>query len=230
MADESKPRSRGCFARLFTTFLFLTAVAFGVALYFVSQPQDLSDINGYGVATGPAKRDLGAVLRSATERGYDLKLSEAEINGWLKDALVLKQGGLLAEGVKMEGVAIRLKKDLAEVVLERSVFGRPFTVSMFLRIEQSETADGVSTALHREGGPFLETFPKLRKGGRFGKLVVPQGLLLLVMPSFRELGDQFKDEISNGFEKMARVRFEEKNLVLDPRGAVPPDMVPPGTF
>ena len=170
------------------------------------------------------------VLRSAVERGYDLKLSEAEINGWLRKTLVSKQGGLLAEQVKLEGVGVRLESDRAEVVMERSVFGKPFTVSMYLRIEQTESEDGVATSLHRDGGHYLDSFPKLKKGGRFGKLVVPQGLLLLVMPAFGELGGQFKDEISNGLEKMARVRFEDEALVLDPRGGPPSDIIPPGTF
>jgi len=109
----------------------------------------------------------------------------------------------------------------------RSAFGHPFTVSMFLRIEQTETSDGISTALHRDGGPFFEGFPKLKKGGRFGKLVVPQGLLLAVMPAFSELKDQFKDEISNGIEKMARVKIEEGNLVLDPRESAAPQTFNP---
>ena len=230
MADESKPRSRGCFARLFSLFLFLTAVVMAAGLYLISQPQDLSDIKGYSVSATAPQRDLSLVLRSAVERGYDLKLSEAEINGWLRKTLVPKQGGLLAEQVRLEGVGVRLESDRAEVVMERSVFGKPFTVSMYLRIEQTESEDGVATSLHRDGGHYLDSFPKLKKGGRFGKLVVPQGLLLLVMPAFGELGGQFKDEISNGLEKMARVRFEHEALVLDPRGGTPSDVIPPGTF
>lgn len=227
MADEPKYKSRGCIARLFSTFLFLISVALAVALYFVFQPQDLSDVEGYGEGAGPAQRDLGLAFRNAVDRGYDLRLSEEELNRWLAGTLEMKQGGLVSESVKLEGIAVRLEKDMAEIVMLRTVFGRPFTVSMFLRIEQTESSDGISTRLHRDGGAYMESFPNLKKGGRFGKLVVPQGLLLLVIPSFAELKDQFKDEISNGIEKMARVRIEEGILVLDPRESAQPETFNP---
>jgi hypothetical protein len=227
MAEESNSKSRGCFSSLFSSFLFLIAIGLAAALYFATQPQDLSDVKGYGGISGNPTRDLSQTLHNAVERGYDLRLSEEDMNRWLAGTLAMKQDGVLGASVKLEGVAIRLEQDVAEVVMVRSAFGRPFTVSMFLRIEQTESSDGVSTALHRDGGAYTDSFPKLKKGGRFGKLVVPQGMLLLVMPSFSKLKDQFTDEISNGLEKMARVRIEEGNLVLDPRGNTSPETVIP---
>ncbi len=227
MAEESNTKSRGCFSRLFSSFLFLISIGLAVAVYFATQPQDLSDVKGYGGISTNRPRDLGQAIRNAAERGYDLPLSEEDLNRWLAATLAMKQGGVLETSVKLEGVAIRLEQDVAEVVMVRSAFGRPFTVSMFLRIEQTESSDGISTALHRDGGPFMDSFPNLKKGGRFGNLVVPQGLLLLVMPSFSELKDQFKEEISNGLEKMAKVKIEEGNLVLDPRGSASPETINP---
>lgn len=227
MSEDSSPRKRGCLARLLSSFLFFVSLGLAVALFFALQPQDLSSVKGYGNAKNPNQRDLSVALHNAVERGYDLRLSEEEINGWLGQTLVGKQQGVLAASVKFEGVAIRLDKDLAEVVMVRSAFGRKFTVSMFLRIEQTETADGIATALHRDGGAFLDGFPNFKKGGRFGRLVVPQGLLLLVLPSFSELKDQFKDEISNGLEKMARVKIDDEYLVLDPREGSQPEQIAP---
>jgi hypothetical protein len=227
MAEEYHPKSRGCFSRLFASFLFLVAVGMAVGLYYAAQPQDLSDVKGYGAGSSSTPRDLSEALRNAVERGYDLRLSEEDLNRWLGQTLAVKQGGLLESSVKLDGVAIRLEQDLAEVVMIRTAFGRSFTTSMFMRIEQTESSDGVSTALHRDGGVYMDSFPNLKKGGRFGKLVVPQGLLLLVMPSFSELKDQFKDEISNGLEKMARVKIEEDVLVLDPRDSPSPEMITP---
>jgi hypothetical protein len=226
MSDtDSQPRSRGCLARIFSLFLFFAAIGLCVALYEVSQPQDLSDIQGYGTVMA---RDLKTALANAVDRGYPLTLTEADLNAWLKQTLSVKQGGLFGEQVKLEGVAVRLDKDLAEVILDRSVFGRRFTVSMFLQIEQTESANGVATVLHRDGGPYQKDFPKFKKGGRFGKLVVPQGLLLLVMPSFKELSEQFPEEIKLGFERMARVTIEENGITLDPRA--PAEKITPGTF
>lgn len=227
MSDDQKPRSPGCVLRLLSTFLLLAAIGLAAALYFVFQPQNLSDVKK--ASEGPA-RDLSLALRNATERGYDLRLSEGDLNAWLAQTLQKKQTGVFGESVTLEAVYIRLEKDVAEVILERKIFGRPFTVSMFLRIEQTESAEGVSTALHRDAGPFLKSLPNLKKGGRFGKLVIPQGLLLLVMPSYVELKDQFKEEISNGFEKMARVKIDDDYLILDPRDDVSSDPKTPGIF
>lgn len=225
MSDSSPARSRGCLSRLISSFLFLSGIGLAVALFFAVQPQDLSDIDGHGEGDAGGARDLTTALRNSVDRGYDLKISEGDLNRWLKSSVTLRQGGVLAESVKLEEVAVRLEKDRAEVVFQRSVLGRPFTVSMFLRIEQLESSDGTTTALHRDGGVFLESLPKVKKGGRFGKLVVPQGMLLLVMPSYATLKSEFDEEVVLAFEKMVRVRIDDGALVLDPRenlGGVPP--------
>lgn len=229
MAEESKPKSRGCLSRIISLFLFAAAVGLAVALYFITQPQEMTDIKGYGDSSAQA-RDLTVALENAVERGYPLTLSEADLNAWLNQSLTLMQGGALEKQVQLKGVAIRLEKDIAEVILERSVLGQPFTVSMFMRIEQTEAEGGAATTLHRDGGPYHADFPKFKKGGRFGKLVVPQGLLLLVMPSFTKLGEQFSKEIGLGFERMARVSIEDEKLTLDPRERTGQDGVLPGTF
>ena len=71
--------------------------------------------------------------------------------------------------------------------MERKIMGRPFTVSMFLRVEQLQGSKGVKTEVHLHGGAYHESLPKPPRGGRFGKLVVPQGFLLLVMPAYEKL-------------------------------------------
>ena len=231
MSEESKPAKRGCLARLISSFLFVTALALGVALYFASQPQDLTDIKGYGMAANPAGRDLSQAVSEAVQRGgYEVKISEADLNGWLKRTLALKQGGLLADKVKLEGIAVRLDKDRAEVILERSVYGRPFTTSMFLRIEKTEESGGVLTQIHLDGGPFSDSFPKLKKGGRVGKLVVPQGFLILLRPSFEKIGREFSKEAENGIQNMNRVIIEDGSLILDPRESMERNALSPGTF
>ncbi len=216
MSEEPK-RKAGCFPRLLSFLLLGSSVGLAAALWFASQPQDLSDLAGFGAKAEPPKRELKATLQSALSRNYDVRLTEAEINGWLKDRLELHQGGLLAEWVKLEEIGLRLEADRAEVIVLRSVFGKPFTTSMYLRIEQLQMPGGVSTNLHRDDGPFIESLPRFRKGGRFGRLVVPQGLLLLVVPEFSQLKKAFDPEIKLGFEEMSRVRIEDGALHLDPR-------------
>jgi len=95
--------------------------------------------------------------------------------------------------------------------------GKPFTVSMYLKVEQIQGLKGVETKLLMHGGPYLDNLPRPPRGGRFGQLVVPQGFLLLVMPSYQKLAELFSSEIHLGFEEMARIRIEKNRLVLDPR-------------
>lgn len=230
MAEDSKKPRRGCLPGFLSIFLFLTAVGLAVALYFASLPQDLSDIKGYGPAAKAGGRDLGKVVEEAIDRGFDMTISEEELNGWLKRSLDVKQGGLLEEQVKFEGIAVRLEKDRAEVVLERTVFGRPFTTSMYLRIEKLEDERGVLTQIHLDGGPFSESLPKLKRGGRIGRLVVPQGFLILVKPAFEKIGLAFPKESENAIQRMGRVRIDDGSLHLDPRSEMERGMSMPGTF
>jgi hypothetical protein len=219
MAEPSKPKSKGgCLGKLFLLILLVAATALGTAVFFIAQPQDLSDIGGYSpmVKSAPA-REMKAVLKNAIDRGYPVTLTETEINQWLGRTLAAKQSGMLAGNISLERVWVRLADGHAEVIMERRIMGRPFTVSMFVRVEQFQGAKGVRTEVAMDGGPYHESIPRPPKGGRFGQLVVPQGFLLLVLPAYQKLAALFPEEIHLGFEEMARVKFEKNRLVLDPR-------------
>jgi hypothetical protein len=229
MAAKREEKRGGCLGRLVVVFVLVLLGGFATALWFVAQPQDLGEVSGYGVVgVGDGGRDLGKVLENALQRGHGLVLGEAEINGYLRRTLNARQGGQLAPWVTIEGVAVRLEAGWAEVVIERAVAGRPQTVSMFVSIEQSEGADGrVTTYLNRHGGPFLDRAPFLNRGGRFGRLVVPQGFLVLVLESFERLAKVYEREWRLAFEEMARIRIEANRLVLDP---LPPAPAGTGSF
>lgn len=219
MAESSKPKSGGgCLGKLFVLIVLACGCALGAAGFFVIQPQDLTDVGGFGpAARKTAPRDLKAVLETALKRGYPVTLTETEINQWIGQTLAAKQGGFFAGQVSLERVWVRLMDGYAEVVMERTVMGRPFTVSMFLKVEQLQGVGGIKTEVHRHGGPYHEAVPKFLKGGRFGKLVVPQGFLLLVMPSYAKLAEVYRDEIHLAFEEMVRIRIEPKRLALESR-------------
>lgn len=219
MAESSKPKSGvGCLGKLLVLILLAGAIGLGTAVFFVIQPQDLTDIGGYGPAAKvTSAREMKVVLKNSIDRGYPVTLTETEINQWLGRTLSAKQGGLLAGQVSLERVWVRLLDGHAEIVMERSIMGRPFTVSMFLRVEQLQGLKGVDSSVHLDGGPYHESLPRPPRGGRFGKLVVPQGFLLLVMPAYRKLGQLFVEEKELGFEEMARIKIEKNRLVLDPR-------------
>jgi hypothetical protein len=190
--------------------------AIAAACLAIARPQDLSDIGGASSAGG-APRDMRIVLESALQRGHSLTLGEAEINQWLGRTLEARQGGIFSGKVTLERVLVRLEDGFAELVMERKVLGKPFTVSMFIRIEQFEGPGGLRTEVGLHGGPYGAGLARPLKGGRFGRLVVPQGFLILVMPAYRAFAQSCREEIRLAFEEMARVRIEPGRLVLDSR-------------
>lgn len=218
MANSAKTQAGGgCLRKLLMMILLIGGLVLGVALAFVSQAQNLTDIGGYGAAAAPA-RDLKTVLQNAVTRRYAVTLTETELNQWLGRTLVAKQGGCLAGQVTFERVWVRLEDGRAEVVMERKILGLPFTVSMYLQVEQTEGPKGVFTEVLLHGGPYFQSnLPLPPRGGRFGQLVVPQGFLHLVVPAYERLAALFGDEIHLGIEEMARVKIERGRLVMDPR-------------
>jgi len=217
--EEEKPKG-GCLGKLFGLLVFLVIVGLGAALFFISQPQDLSDLGGNApMSTTPASppRDMEAVLTKSIEGDYSVVLSEKELNEWLGRELKLKQTGELAQWVGMKRVWVRLRENVAEIIIEREIAGRPFTTSMFLQVEQLESAKGISTQIHLHGGGFHDSVPHPTRGGRFGQLTVPQGFLIMVMPEYQKLATLFEKEIDLGFQRMARIKIKDGKIELDPK-------------
>jgi hypothetical protein len=219
MSDSTPSRSGGgCFSKLLMLVMLAAASGLGSAIYFAVQPQDLSDLANPGAPmSAEQNRDLKVVLQSSIDRGYKLTLSEAEINQWLGRTLLTKQGGFLEGKVTLDRVWVRLEEGCAEVIMARRFLGKPFTVSMFLQVQRIEGLQGTATEIQLHGGPFHPDVPNPPRGGRFGKLVVPQGFLVLVMPAYEKLAALFVEEIRLGFQEMARIRLEKDGVALDPR-------------
>ena len=216
-SSKSKKSGGGCLGKLAVLVILLGGLGIGTAVFFIAQPQDLTDIGGNSPAVRAVPvRDLKVVLQNSLDRGYQVTLTETEINQWIGRNLKTKQGGLLGSQVSLDRVWVRLDDGVAEIVTVRSFMGRPFTISMFLKIEQFQGARSVQTAAHLHGGPYHPQIPLPKRGGRFGRLVVPQGFLILVLPAFEKLSKAFHEEIDLGINRMARVRIEKNRLVLDP--------------
>ncbi len=214
----TKPKSGGCLSKL--SVLVFLAIVGGIVtgLFFMARPQDLSDLGGYGPAAHVAPvRDIEGDLKSSIEHERAITLTEADINQWLAKKIQTKQTGLLGNNATLERVWVRLEDGRIEVIMERKIFGAPFTSSMYLQIEQLQKARGVDTVIRMEGGPLFPGLPKPPRGGRFGQLVVPQGFLLLVMPSYEKLAALFPSERSLILRQMSRIKLEKGKLVLDPR-------------
>lgn len=240
MADkENDPKPKGsCAGKLAVLFLLLIVGGLGAALYQISQPQDMSDIAGYGPrGTGQSPRNLKGVLANSIKGSYELTLTEHDLNLYLRDTLKVKQGGYLESQVSFDEVAVRLEDDYAEIIMVRMVAGYPFTLSMYLRVEQSELPNGsILKEIVRNRGPYHESIPRPGVGGRFGKLPVPEGFLLLVMPAFGKLAAVYRDVDSKEpvkeldfIEEMAKFSIVDGKLVLDPRPNTR-EMMGPGPF
>ena len=220
MADSSKSKG-GCLWKLLLLVTFSSAVLTAVAMLFMVVPQDLSDIKGHQPSDALTKpRDLEQVLKKALDGKYQVTLTEEEINLWLADTLKLEQRGLLADHVKMGRVLVRLHDGVAEIIIERMVFGRRATQSMFVQFEQTKGGGGLRTELILHDGPFHSAIPYFRRGGRYGSLLVPQGYLYLVQPAYAELANVCREELRLGFEEMVGIQIEEDRLILNPTGAV----------
>lgn len=203
-------------------FVLLVIGGLGTAVWYISQPQDLSDIEEYSKEgteslEGTSSRDIEEVLRKSLEGGHSVSISEKEINLFLARELKSKQEGYVGQWVKIKQVLVRLEENVAELIVVREILGYETTVSMFVQVSKVEDKKGMNTQANFHGGKFHENLPLINRGGRFGSLTVPQGFLILVMPEFRKIGDLFKTEIDLGFEKMARFKIEEGKLVLDPK-------------
>ena len=228
MAEETKesPKRRGsCLGKLASLITFAGVGGLGVAVWFIAQPQDLSDLKGHAPSAASSRtRDLNQVLKNAVNQSFPLSLTEEEINLYLRQTLAAKQGGLLEKYVTLDGARVRLEKDRAELILLRSIAGHQITTSMYFRVEQTvELNDTAMTHIIRDGGTFFPQVPdtvlaqKVVKGGRFGQLVVPQGFLILALPSFEKLAKAYESELNHAFREMARISIEKGKLVLDPR-------------
>jgi len=227
-ATSSQIPERDGLSLALVRLLVLAAAGLGVAAYFIAQPQDLSDIHGYAADSRPqSPRNLKQQLQNSLDRGYPVTFTEGEVNRWLLSTLQTKQGGLLTDRVALVGVWLRLEDGRAEVVLERKLLGRAFTVSMYLQVEQFESEQGSTTEVQFHGGEFHPYLPFPKCGGRFGRLPVPQGFLHLVMPAFKTLAALFPEEIRLGFSVMPRVKFADGSLSFDPRGPSSSALSPP---
>lgn len=198
--------------------LLFLVVCFGIlaAIYMMLQSQDLSDIDGYK-SSSTAPRNVQEVLSKAVEGNYSVTLTEADINHMLQSQINAKQGGMLSSDASIKRILVRLKKDIAEVIIMRELFGKEITVSMYLQIQQTEDKDGISTQIHLHGGDYNKSSPLPDIGGRFGKVKIPQGFLRSVVPDYVKIAEVLAPEIELGFEKMARFEIQDKRVLLDPR-------------
>ncbi|NJM38445.1 MAG: hypothetical protein HC845_11625 [Akkermansiaceae bacterium] len=228
MATHYKTQSGGgCLSKLFYIVVIIPVLLVGMLVYHAASPQDLSDVGGYSPSTGAVKtRDLRAILEKASKRDSTVILSETEVNLWLRENLVAKQGGKFGKNISLDAIWVRFEDGYAELIMQRTIMGTPFTSSMYVQIEQKIGENMAKLSLH--GGPYWEELPMIKRGGHFGRLEVPQGFLLLVLPSYKKLAAAFPEELELAFTKIARCRFERDRIAFDSRQTLGDQGMPAG--
>lgn len=198
--------------------VFVGAMGYGVYLGF--QSQELSDIAGYAENDRSAVQDIPKLLERVALGQREALISEREVNSWLAAKLTARQEGVLADyaDLKIKGVWVRFEEEeggRAEIVIEREVYGRLQTVSMYTRIERkkNEGSKEFTNYIRRDGGRLWGLVPL---GGRFGVARVPQGFIFFTHDSFKALEDLFEKEMlllnAEIMGKGGRISIEEKQL------------------
>ncbi len=164
----------------FVTLASLILVGmFGVLVYLMFQPEDLSEVGGYHDGV-PEKEEVSNLLnRLARNVSADREIvfTEEEINHYVERLVKIEQTGALADAATFDGVAIRLEADQASIIFDRTVWGEKHTISIQVRAYFD--------------GKWKTEFI----GGKVGQLHVPAGVVGLSKPSIDALAKVFSREL-----------------------------------
>ncbi|MCB1237229.1 MAG: hypothetical protein KDM91_19345 [Verrucomicrobiae bacterium] len=188
----------------FTVMLFVIALGLAAMMVIVMIPRKLDFIKGY-----PAKLSTEAPRNLQTEmqqiafskNASDVKpltFSEAEINAYVNKRIKGKQDGPLSLFVKYQGAYVDLEPDIAEIYVERSVAGLPFTMSLQVKLTTYE-----SKKVWKAGG------------GSIGKFRVSSRQFKPIVDSFLNLGKACGEEVEV-IKMLPEVRFEHDQMTLAP--------------
>lgn len=206
--DAPEPDRKGSLVKVVFVIALVALAGLGLLTYISFEPQELTDIEGYQAV--PSKlpvrgRDLGAELERASRDGTALRITEEELNAYLRRTVKFEQGGAFKGWVSPRGVWVRLSEGEAEVIIERELGGeRRHTISMFLRPEQEVEPDGLATTVHRGSG-------------RWGRVRVARGFMYLTKSSFASLAGVYAEELKilkNMFTNKVRIEITDDYIDL----------------
>ncbi len=194
------PTRKGAFFKNLFLLSILGLVVIGLLAYLSFDSQDLSDIDGFvenSLAIAPAGPNLANLLENAARNKNGVRITEEQINSYIRRTLKFEQGGWFESFVEARGVWVRLQENVVEVIIEREVWGRPHTISMLLQPEQTAQDDGrINTNVSR-------------KKGKWGRAKVLNGFMLLTNSSFVSLREAYATETQQIWD-MFRGRFQIK--------------------
>lgn len=194
------PTRKSAFFRNLFYISLLGLLLIGGLAFISFDPQDLSDIEGYQSDSsvppeiGP---NLRALLENAAKNKNGVRITEGQINNYIRRTLQFEQEGWFQSFVTARGAWVRLEEDVIEVIIEREVWGKPHTISMLLQPEQTKQEDGgINTKISRQRG-------------KWGRTRVLNGFMLLTNSSFISLREAYAAETQKIWD-MFRSRFQIK--------------------
>lgn len=226
--EEETPARASLFRRLWMLSNFwalmalLLFVAFIITMVVITVrmwlPQDLSDIEGYD-DTLPSRNLERLICRKAPLREV-IVIPEADVNRYLRDTCRIRQDGFFSIFSQGHGIAVRFHDGYAELIIDR-VFGRDThqTTAVnisFTREVKDEDAPELHVAL-RGGKPIFGT---IHRGGRIGKLAIPQRHIVILQPALETLKSSYPAICDVLLENGYCPFFEEGRVVLRPYSTI----------
>lgn len=186
-----------------TVFLLLVALGMIALIGMVMLPRENMDmVAGYPIdpmaEKGTPRNLLEESQKVMMTRSEKVTFSEAEVNEYLNDRLQGEQSGVLATIVKFKGVYVDLTPGLAEIIVEREIFGKPLTTSCKMRAE-----------------PFKSQIVYRPTGWTIGRIELGSRNIKPVVGMFKRLQETMNEEIST-MKQMVNVKFEQDRIILDP--------------
>ena len=183
-----------------TVLLTLIALTMLGVVAMVILPRDMTTVAAYPVnplTSGKPRNLLEESQKMMITRTADLSFSEEEVNQYLNHRLQAEQTGPMAALVKFRGVYIDFTPGMADIILERELFGMPLTMSAT-----------ISTEKFRQQTIYRAT------NWHLGRIDLGKRTIKPVIDLFLRLRMSCLDEFQT-LQQMVDVKFEDNKVFLD---------------
>ncbi|QQL44382.1 hypothetical protein [Sulfuriroseicoccus oceanibius] len=196
-----KVRSGGALGNFVILGMLVITAMLGYAAYLMMQPEDLADVEGYVSGEVPAGEVTNLMYRLENAGGVEQVITESELNAYVARRVDFEQTGALADAAEFNGVAVRLKPGLMEVIFDRTIRGMQRTVAVHVSVD----FEGDNRKIGYQAV-------------RFGQLELPagRGTVGLVKPALDSLVNAMSSELGM-IERIDDIRVEDGQLVLVPQ-------------
>ncbi len=204
-AGDEEESSGYLLVELWRRFNFWSLLAAALFLVFTGSlayvvvrmwtPQNLRDVAGY-TDKGKAK-DISSALKNGG--GKELIFTEGEVNRFLRDTCRMRQTGLFSIIAHAQGVAVRFHDGYAELVIDRLLGANIHqTTAVNLSFQQVMEHGRPSLQVSFCGGDPI--FGNMPRGGRIGRVAVPERHIRMLQPALMTLLACYPD-ITSAFDQ-----------------------------